>query len=134
MPNPIIARVELHEKPGAKPDYDILKQNMARWKFTHYVRENGVLKLLPTGTYARTEACPIDLARDMVELAAALTGFTNCGIVVGDEGFRTFDLKSALPSRHWLMARPGSAAVTTKPSALPAPPAPPRRGLYGTRQ
>ena len=133
MPNPIIARVELHEKPGEKPDYDVLKQNMARWKFTHYVRENGVLKLLPTGTYARTEACPIDLAKDMVEFAADLTGFTNCGIVVGDEGLRTFDL-SALPSRHWLMARPGSAPSSAKPSALSPPPAPPGRGLYGTRQ
>lgn len=127
MTNPIIARVELHEKPNIKPDYDVLRQNMARWKFFHYVRVNGALKLLPTGTYARTEACPIELAKDMAELAADLTGFANCGIVVGDEGFREFNLKNALPSREWLLAKAAAMSPPPAPLGLYRPPAPPSR-------
>jgi hypothetical protein len=104
MPNPIIARVELHEKIDSKPDYGVLKANMARWQFSHQLMVDGKMKLLPTGTYARTEPCPIELARDMVECVADLTGFANCGIVTSDEGLRTFDLKDVLPSIAWLRA------------------------------
>ena len=124
MPNPIFARVELHEKAGAKPDYDVLRQNMAEWKFSHMLTTNGVRELLPTGLYARVEPIPIDLAKDMVQLAADKTGFTNCGVVTGDEGFRTFTLKRALPPLSWLKAK---AASMQPPPGLP-PLAP--RGLY----
>ena len=104
MANPIFARVELHEKPDERPDYEVLKQNMARWKFSHILHFNGERQILPTGIYARIEPCPIDLAKDMAELAADMTGFRNCGVVVSDEGFRTFSLKIASQRLPWLKA------------------------------
>jgi len=126
MANPIFARVELHERPDERPDYEVLKQNMARWKFSHILLTNGARQLLPTGMYARVEPCPIDLAKDMAQLAADMTGFSNCGVVVSDEGFRTFSLKTAPQRLHWLKVGAVQAPQT--------PPGPRLGRLYGSNR
>jgi hypothetical protein len=94
MTNHIFARVELHEHAdGTRPNYEVLKANMARWQFRHELWDGSNNVLLPTGTYVRTEPAPLDHALDCAKLAADITGFANCGVIMSPEGFRTFGLK-----------------------------------------
>jgi hypothetical protein len=89
----IFARVELHERTDAKPNYEVLKKNMARWKFSHELWDGSNFALLPTGLYVRTEPLSLDFALDFVKFAADLTGFQNCGVIMSPEGSRSFGLK-----------------------------------------
>jgi hypothetical protein len=94
MTNHIFARVELHEHAdGTKPNYEVLKTNMARWQFSHVLWDGYRSELLPTGTYVRTEPAPLDHALDCAKLAADMTGFENEGLVISPEGFRKFGLR-----------------------------------------
>lgn len=94
MTSHIFARVELHEHAnGTKPNYEVLKANMARWKFSHELWDGYRCELLPTGTYVRTEPATLDHALDCAKIAADMTGFKNEGLVTSPEGFRKFGLR-----------------------------------------
>lgn len=94
MTNTIVARVELHQHvDGTRPDYEVLKANMAACQFSHELREGFNTYLLPTGEYVSTAPMPLDTALLLVRRAADQTGFENCGTIRSSEGLRHFGLK-----------------------------------------
>jgi hypothetical protein len=95
MANHIFARIELHERPdGTKPDYKVLRENMALQKFSHELLDGFRFLSLPTGEYVTTALMSLDNALLLVKRAADQTGFENCGVITSAEGHRHFGLKA----------------------------------------
>ncbi len=117
MANHIFARVELHERPdGTKPDYKVLRENMALRKFSHELLDGFRFLSLPTGEYVTTAPLSLDTALLLVKRAADETGFENCCVIASTEGFRHFGLKARpIPG----LFKPGPAPV--KPLAPASP-------------
>jgi hypothetical protein len=117
MPDPIFARVELHERPSAKPDYEVLKANMARQGFSHELLDGLTFRLLPTGEYVSIRQIALDEATRRVQEAADATGFANCGLITSTQGHRHFGLRSR-PALHPAGPAPRLHPAGPAPSAL----------------
>jgi hypothetical protein len=113
MTDTIVARVELHQHAdGTRPNYEVLKANMATRQFFHQWREGSALLTLPTGEYVSTAPMSLNTALLLVMRAAQETGFESCGTVRSSAGFRHFGLKEEAVSRF--------IAPPLAPSHLPA--------------
>jgi hypothetical protein len=98
----VFARVELHEGPNTKPDYDVLHIEMNKVGFSRYRTDDAnqaAKQVLPTGMYVRLVSTAVDMASltQQVRKAADDTGFSNCGVVIGLLQVRTFGLETVKP-------------------------------------